>query len=131
MNNVALACLILCALPAKAAEPLGPADFSAHVMGQIFEFSIEGQIIGSEDYFSNRCVLWRYLDGACHYGVWYPIDGKICFEYEDLPGTQCWAFFLEDGDLTALFASDPMENGVYVARPSQVPLDCPGPLIGS
>lgn len=125
--------LSLLALPASAGEgpdPMGAAEFDAYVTGHTITYNQFGQPYGIEEYLPGRKVRWAFTADECQYGTWYEDQGQICFVYEYDPTPQCWAFWLEDGTLRALFeGNQPGEELVEVEKSSKA-LNCPGPDVG-
>ena len=126
-------CLVLCLLasPAHASDvPLSGPAFEAFVLGKTFTYSIDGRPYGAEEYMENRRVRWSFLDGQCHEGEWFVAGDQICFDYDDIPETQCWTFFLRGGQLAARFANNPETTELYETAQDTDPLFCLGPEVG-
>ena len=75
-------------------------------------------------------MRWSYLDGECHEGEWYVAGDQICFVYDEIPGPQCWQFYLRGGRLMARFEDDPAATELYETAQDNEPLYCLGPKIG-
>ena len=127
-----LAVLALAAAPAFAGT-MTPEAFDAAATGRTLHFSLAGQPFGSEQYFSGRRVLWRFEDGSCQLGRWWPSGALICFAYDSGGGAQCWAFRPHPGGFSAALVEGGAETGFVLdlAGSDSVPLDCPGPGVGS
>lgn len=124
--------LIFCvSTNAQAETPVSPAEFEAIVQGGTFIFSTESGPYGVEEYFDDRRVRWSFLDGECHDGSWHAAGDRICFEYDDIDGPQCWRFYLDRGGLFARFASGQDEVGPYFMRRDSEPVLCLGPKVGA
>lgn len=128
--------LVLLALLAGAAHaaPLDPSTFEAMATGHTLRFTRDGQPFGAEQYFSGRRSLWRYVDGTCAEGVWWPEGENVCFSYGAEAGRECWAF--ESGPTgvsVRLVEGSGGEPGLTLdlAGTDTTPLDCPGPDVGT
>ena len=123
---------LLLAAPA-AGEPMTADAFQALAEGHVLHFTYQGAPFGAEQYFPGRRSLWRYADGTCAAGVWWPEAGGICFRYEMRGDTQCWRF----DDRPDGFAAELVEGGagtgfvLELNRRDDAPLPCPGPRVGS
>lgn len=123
--------LTLAATPALAQTPLSAEAFDQFTQGKTLYYFRQGQAYGVEQYLPNRRVIWSFLDGQCQYGTWYQSGPQICFEYEENPnGPQCWQFFLEDGQLRAVFEDGSTGDTPYVADEAPEDMLCFGPEIG-
>lgn len=128
------ACLaVLSVLPAAAQTRLDGAAFEALVTGWTLQFSSGGQSYGAEQYLPGRRVYWSFEGGECREGLWYEAQpGLICFSYEQDPEPQCWAFFEEEGRVSAEFRlGDETGTRLHEAGRSRAPLACPGPALGA
>jgi len=129
VTRLALGVLIafLAAAP-MAAKVLDAAAFARLTTGRTLTYSENGRAYGRERYLPGRRVIWRFSDGPCRHGRWYPEDGMICFVYETVEGPQCWIFRRESGRITASFEG---EGEVLVATEKGAgPMSCPGPEVG-
>lgn len=124
---------LLLASGAAGAAPVAPEQFEAMSQGRTLYFTRDGRAFGAEQYFPGRRALWRYEDGACAWGRWFPRDGLICFEYEGGDSAQCWTF---EGDGTSFSAALIDQGGptgllLHMTGADTRPLACPGPGVGS
>jgi len=121
---------VFLANPLLAETPMTAAEFQRYVEGKTIHYADRGQSFGAEQYLPNRHVLWSYMDGPCKEGAWYKNGELICFVYEDDPEPKCWAFYLRNGHLTAIYGNDPETPPLLETRQSSKPLQCPGPDVG-
>ncbi len=132
---MALAVLMLSALPARADGPVDGDAFEAMAEGHTLYFR-QGTgaplEYGAEQYFDGRRARWRYADGECTDGIWWEEDGLICFAYETSPAPQCWHFEERGGRFRARLADVPPGDAseLLLDRIDDEPLDCPGPDTG-
>lgn len=126
------AALLACASAsaALAQSSLGAEAFDQFTQGKTLYYFSNGQPYGVEQYLPNRRVIWSFLDGQCQYGSWYENGPQICFEYEESPGPQCWQFFLEGGQLRAVFEDGTEGDTPYVADEAPEDMLCLGPEVG-
>jgi hypothetical protein len=126
--------LLLLASGVAAGESVSPESFERLAEGRTLRFTLDGVPFGAEQYFSGRRSLWRFEDGSCEAGEWWPEGDLVCFRYEAEDGpAQCWRFRQAGGRYEAARIEDGRESG-FVLRLSQsdtTPLDCPGPSVGS
>lgn len=125
--------LLLALAPALAAageNPIGAEEFERIVTGKTFSYAAGGVAYGAEDYLEDRRVRWSFLDGECTEGTWYVSGEQICFVYDDIPGPQCWLFYLRGGRLTAEFAGASGGSELYETSREEEPLYCKGPRVG-
>ncbi len=127
-----LTALLLALLPLPVlAETLMTADeFEAFVTGRVMDFSQGGQVWGTEQYKSNRRVMWAFTDAECREGYWYDDGEQICFIYENPDDPQCWYFYKTDRGVSVRFAEDPVGTEMSTVTQSPGPLGCPGPDVG-
>jgi hypothetical protein len=124
--------LVTLALPAIAQETYSGAEFDARVAGKTIAFTRQGRPFGTEQYFSDKRVIWARPDATCERGIWFEnTSGQICFVYENTPDAQCWDFFkLPGGGMSARSDGADPANDLTAARESTEPLDCPLPDLG-
>jgi hypothetical protein len=129
----ALAVLLLTVSAAAAETVMMPEAFETETTGRTLYFSYLGQSFGAEQYFSDRRVLWRYADGSCQRGRWWPEGPRICFTYDGGPDAQCWAFHPRPSGFAAALLDGGGETGfvLELAGIDTRALDCPGPYVGS
>lgn len=132
-----LTALILALLPLPAlsqptlAETLMTAsEFDAYVTGRVMDFTLDGQVWGTEQYKANRRVMWAFTAAECKEGVWYDQGDQICFLYDDPNDPQCWYFYKTDTGVKVRFAADPEGTTMSTVTESPGPLGCPGPDVG-
>ncbi|MFO1141269.1 MAG: hypothetical protein U1E59_02585 [Amaricoccus sp.] len=125
--------LALLAAPAAAEDTLTPDAFAALVTGHTLHFTLDGIPFGAEQYFDGQRSLWRFEDGSCESGRWWADGDRICFDYGDALGTECWRFHRAGDDVAAALVRDGAETGftLRLAGSDEAPLDCPGPSVGS
>lgn len=121
---------ILLANTALSQTPLSADEFEQFVTGRTLTYGTAAGAYGIEEYGSSRQVRWSFLDDECVEGVWYPKNGAICFAYEGRFEEQCWHFFLEGGQLSAITVDAPDAQPHYVIQDSDGPMQCFGPRIG-
>ncbi len=133
MRAVLVLCLLAPALLAPAAfaqTPMSPDDFDTWSTGKTLDYSVDGRIIGSESYASDRQVRDADTGGPCLDGSWSASGDQVCFVYPARDGVHCWTYWRE-GD--AVFAkpvtADPADPPQRVTV-ADAPLDCPGPDVG-
>ena len=124
---------ILLAAPAAAQETLPPEAFAKLATGHTLHFTLDGVPFGAEQYFDGQRSLWRFEDGSCESGRWWADGDRICFDYGDDLGPECWRFRQAGGDVAAALVRDGAETGfvLHLAGNDDAPLDCPGPSVGS
>ncbi|WP_417248016.1 hypothetical protein [Celeribacter sp.] len=132
MTRPISAAALLCALamPSQAAEPMTAEEFDQYTRGKTLTYAEQGIPYGIEEYYPDKQVKWAFENGDCMSGFWYEKDQNICFIYEDGGPTQCWAFYLEENKLRAVFVGD-SGTELYEAWTSDRPLQCEGapPLV--
>lgn len=128
MRLTAFLCLLATAAPAQTA--MSPDEFDSWSTGKTLDYSVAGQVYGSEAYFPGRKVRDADTGGPCVDGSWYADGDAVCFVYPARDGTHCWRYWREG---EAVFAKpvaaapgDPAQS-VTVA---DAPLACPGPDVG-
>jgi hypothetical protein len=128
MRLALLACLL--ASGAGAETLMTPDEFDAWSVGKTLDYSVDGQVYGSETYRPDRKVTDANINGPCVEGSWYADGDAVCFIYPSLEGTHCW-YFWRDGD--QVFAqptnADPADPPQLVTE-ADSPLACPGPDVG-
>ncbi len=113
-----------------AASPMTGAEFDAFSRGKTFYYGTNGAAYGVEEYLPDQRVRWSFLDGDCQDGRWFEEAGNICFVYEGTPDPQCWAFYLQDGQLTATFQGEGSQTVLYQIQDADQPMQCKGPEVG-
>ena len=131
MRMFAHLCFALATSAANAEVPLTASEFEARVTGRTLLFSSDGIAYGGEEYLNNRRVRWSFLDGECQDGRWYPAGEQICFVYDEIPGPQCWSFYLRGDRLLARFENDPTATELIETSRQDEPLLCLGPKVGA
>jgi len=116
--------------PLMAETPMTGAEFEKYVTGKTIDYADQGQSFGSEQYLSNRDVLWAGENRSCIKGVWYEKNDLICFIYENDPAPRCWTFHLRNDRLAAVYQNDPENRPLLETGQSTKPLHCLGPEIG-
>ena len=126
----ALALTLVTATAPRASEPMSADAFERFTEGRTLYYFNNGTAYGVERYLPGRRVIWSFLDGECQDGTWYQSGPFICFEYDTGQGPQCWQFFLENGQLRAVFEDGLEESSPYVAQDAPEEMLCLGPKIG-
>jgi hypothetical protein len=122
--------LALLGSPALAETPLSAEAFEAIVTGKTITYATNGSFFGTEEYLDGRRVLWSVRPDLCQYGIWYPKDEAICFEYEADPVPHCWTFWLDGDRLGARSLAGGSGLQLNEIDRSETPLPCLGPDIG-
>ena len=125
-----LGIILALAGPAGAQQSLSPEAFRNLSEGKTLYFSQSGQYYGAEQYFKGDRARWQYPNGECTEGRWYGAGQSLCFEYEDVPGVQCWIMWDEGGQLLARRADIPSDVPIELERRDELPLPCAGPDLG-
>lgn len=113
MQRFVLAALLL-TIPvvgqAKDEVPVTPDEFETIATGRVLEYHVTGssRLVGYEAYMPGRKVVFRYSDGSCISGEWYPKRGEICFVYDDEPTPNCIRYVHRGKTLAA---HDPRQDG--------------------
>lgn len=110
--------------------PLTGAEFEAYATGKTLSYAQNGVVWGSEQYLSDRRVIWAFTEDECQYGQWYEEQGNICFLYDNDLQPQCWRFFREASGLRAIFMGADGGTSLSEVGQSTTPLNCPGPDVG-
>ena len=128
-----LAAFVLMAPAAQASDPgplLTPEAFESYATGHTLTFQLGGAPYGMEQYLPGRRVIWAFIGEPCREGRWFPVQERICFEYDDEPGRlHCWQFFDSPDGLVARSSGMGPNDLVAIDRSTQ-PMDCPGPEVG-
>lgn len=127
--RLALALALGLSTTASAQELMTPEDFDAWSTGRTLDYFLDGTYWGSEAHFPGRATTDE-TDEGCRAGSWFPQGGAICFEYERAEGTFCWFFWRDGETVTARTVEAGPEVTPYEVKPSQNPLNCPGPDVG-
>ncbi len=118
---------LLFTTPTMAETLLSHDEFEALSTGKTLYFSKDGKPYGSEHFSKDRSSVWRYSDGECEKGEWFPQAGMICFNYEFGLETQCWDFFKTDkGGYAARAEGAPKEEILELDTIDKKPLLCKG-----
>lgn len=130
MKVLYIVLLLAPSLVFAADRTVSPEEFERLVTGKTYSYGNGLSVYGAETYFDNRRVRWSFLDGDCTDGEWYVSGEQICFVYEDIPGPQCWQFYMDGGRLTATYENDPNGTELYETQQQDEPLYCKGPNVG-
>jgi hypothetical protein len=122
--------LVLIAPAAAAQTLMTPDDFGAWSAGRTLDYSVGGQVYGSEAYFPDRRVRDADAGGPCLDGYWYPDGDAVCFVYPAREGTHCWFYWRDGDEVTAKPVSAAPEDPPQRVTVSPAPLACPGPEVG-
>ncbi len=109
---------------------LSPDAYETYTRGYTIVFQQDGQIIGAEQYLSDRQVVWTFVDGNCTRGEWYVRNGAICFAYENSSDDPCWYADLVEGGLRVSFAQNPQIQQFEKYKSTQ-PIQCANTYLGS
>jgi len=104
-------------------------EFDAFSLGKTLDYSIDGQLYGSEMHLSGRRTRDADVGGPCLDGTWFAEGDQICFVYDGDPTHHCWRFWRQGDGVVAL------PSGIADTTPSDVtiaetPLICAGPEVG-
>lgn len=125
-----IAIILALASPATAQDAMTTHEFEALTTGKTLYFSQRGRFYGAEQYLKNNRVRWQYPNGECTEGRWFGQGTTLCFEYEDVQGTQCWIMWDENSQFFARHADDPSDIPIELQRKDELPLPCAGPDLG-
>jgi hypothetical protein len=119
-------------IPVLAERAVTADEFEEMTSGLTYHFERDGRPFGSEQYFTDKRVIWAFEEGQCQRGIWFEnASGQICFVYEDDPEPQCWLFLeMPGGGFNArVVGADPAED-LVTSSVDEEPLDCPLPDLG-
>ena len=125
-----IATLILLAGPVLAETPMTGAEFDANTTGETLTYDYGDGLFGTEEYLEGRRVRWAFDGDLCIYGIWYPVEDRICFEYENQPDVACWQYFLENGRIRGVFMGEGGGWEILESSRDGGPLPCAGPDVG-
>ena len=125
-----IATLILLAGPVLAETPMTGAEFDANTTGETLTYDYGDGLFGTEEYLEGRRVRWAFDGDLCIYGIWYPVEDRICFEYENEPEVACWQYFLENGRIRGVFMGEGGGWEILESSRDGGPLPCAGPDVG-
>jgi hypothetical protein len=125
--RMALALLLLA--PMASAQPMSPDDFAAFATGRTLDYSLDGQVEGSEAYFPDRSVRDADTGGPCRDGIWYPDGPAVCFVYDGSDQRHCWLYWREGDQILAKPLHAAAEDPAQTVTPAAHPLAC-APEIG-
>lgn len=115
---------------AAAQTPMTPDDFDAWSLGKTLDYSVAGQVYGSEAYFPGRRVRDADAGGPCLDGTWYADGAAVCFVYPARDGTHCWTYWRDGDRVLAKPVSAAPEDPAQEVTVAAGPLACPGPEVG-
>ena len=124
------AALLFLSQAAAAQTPMSPEEFDRWSTGKTLDYSVDGQVWGSEAYLPGRRVRDADTGGPCRDGTWHAEGAAVCFVYPAFDGTHCWLYW-RDGD--AVFAKplqSAPEDAPQRVTPAAASLDCPAPDVG-
>lgn len=125
-----IATLIFLAGPVLAETPMTGAEFDANTTGETLTYDYGDGLFGTEEYLEGRRVRWAFDGDLCIYGIWYPVEDRICFEYENEPEVACWQYFLENGRIRGVFMGEGGGWEILESSRDGGPLPCAGPDVG-
>jgi hypothetical protein len=131
MKHLLLAALFLplaAVAQAKDEVAVKPDEFEKIVTGRVLEYRVTGsdQLVGHEAHLPGRKVVFRYGDGSCIAGEWYPKKDDICFVYDGDPTPNCIRYVRRGKSLAA---QDPRQDGItdhFDIKLHKGQLDCAG-----
>tara|TARA_R110002096_G_scaffold2793_3_gene14411 strand:+ start:2512 stop:2931 length:420 start_codon:yes stop_codon:yes gene_type:complete len=128
--HIAIAALVVTGAVA-AQEIVTPEQFDEISTNKTLYFNSGERFHGAEQYFPNRKVTWKFANGECDQGFWFPQGDAICFSYTQNPEPQCWNF-IQDGDrfLARLLGGDPA-NDLELTFVDTKELLCEAPYLGA
>lgn len=122
---------ILFGISCAADTLITPEEFEEISKDKTLYFNSGGQFHGAEQYFDNRVVTWKFANGECDDGFWYPKDDAICFSYKTNPVPQCWHFLqTADGLAARMIGADPSADLLLNFIDSKELL-CKAPYLGA
>lgn len=123
---------LIFAAPCFADNALSQKEFEELAQDRTLYFFRDGVFFGAEEFHDNRLTTWKFSDGTCVSGRWYPIQDQICFEYEADPTPHCWTMHrLNSGDIEIRSVGDDAPEGQIMLRQvSENPIKC-GPQVGA
>ncbi|GIT90878.1 hypothetical protein JANAI62_13320 [Jannaschia pagri] len=132
LTALATAALMAWPLTAAAERVVTPQEFEQMVHGKTFYFDRYGEPFGSEQYFTDKRVIWAFEGGQCQRGIWFAnAEGNICFVYDSDPAPQCWHFIeMPGGGFHARVVGDPPSEDLVTSDVDAEPIDCPLPDLG-
>ncbi|MGL4236266.1 hypothetical protein [Tabrizicola sp.] len=124
--------LLLCLIgsPSFAQDFMTPDEFDAWSVGKTLDYSVNGEVWGSETYLPGRKVLDADVGGPCVEGSWYAEGDAVCFVYPAREGVHCWRFWREGGQVMAQYLSATPDDPPQLVTVADGPLQCPGPDVG-
>lgn len=128
MRLAAALCLITTA--SQAETPMSAEEFDAWSLGKTLDYSVNGEVWGSETYGPNRTTLDADVGGPCLDGTWFAQGDAICFVYAAREGQHCWRYWREGDAVFAKPLSDAPEDPPQRVTVADGPLDCAGPDVG-
>ena len=122
--------LMLLATSTQARTLMTPDEFDAWSVGKTLDYSVDGQVYGSEAYFPDRQVRDADVGGPCLDGSWFADGDAVCFVYPARDGTHCWTFWHEGEAVFAKPLSAAPEDPAQSVTVAKGALSCPGPEVG-
>lgn len=122
--------LLLLTQGAAAQTPMTPEEFDRWSTGKTLDYSVDGQIWGSEAYFPDRQVRDADTGGPCRDGYWYAEGDAVCFVYPGYDGTHCWHYWRDGDRVLAKPIQGAPDDPLQLVSPATSPLACPGPDVG-
>ena len=133
-----IACLIslLCLFGSPSVAQNGetiitPEEFETLSQSKTLFFYRDGQIYGAEQFFKGRQSTWKFADGECDRGIWFPKGDQICFQYQANPGTQCWHFLKTKDGFSARFLGNEPSLDLKLRTINRAELICDYPDLNS
>jgi hypothetical protein len=125
-----LLALCLSGQAAAAQSLMTPEEFDAWSLGKTLDYSVAGQVYGSEAYFPDRRVRDADTGGPCIDGSWYADGNAVCFVYPAHDGTHCWHYWRDGSAVLAKPVGAAPDDPAQQVTEAASPLACPGPEVG-
>jgi hypothetical protein len=122
--------IALITAPACARTLMTPDEFETWSTGKTLDYSVDGQLYGSERHLPDRKTLDADTGGPCRAGTWAPQGDTICFVYEGDPRQHCWRFWRDGKGVLAELVGGTDDTPLSAVTVAAQPLVCPGPDVG-
>ena len=122
--------LLLSTQIAAAQTPMTPEEFERWSTGKTLDYSVQGEVWGSEAYFPGRRVRDADTGGPCRDGYWYDEGDAVCFVYPAYDGTHCWHYWRDGDRVLAKPVQAAPDDASQLVTQAASPLACPGPDVG-
>lgn len=124
--------LILClaGFPLSAQTLMTAEEFDTWSTGKTLDYSVDGEVYGSEVYRPGRKTLDANVGGPCAEGTWHVEGDAICFVYPAYEGVHCWHYWREGDQVMAKPLTAAPETPPQLVTEATAPMACPGPDVG-